>query len=83
MSKQFSTAGRVHTTTSFAGQGGRKAGCGMCYDDYSESSGNPLSHSYSRLAYLNRVRFPNDDTKPDDLNGECIIIQAGKKKEEE
>lgn len=82
MSKQFSTAGKLFNMTSFGGQGGRKAGCGMLYDDYSESSGNPLPRSYARYASLSRVRFPNDDTKPEDLNGECIIVQAGKKKED-
>lgn len=79
MSKSFSSLGNMHTTTSFAGQGGRKAGCGMLYDDYSENSGNPLTRSYARFAFLRQVRFPNDDTRPEDLNGECIIVQAGRK----
>ena len=76
-----SSVGKMHSKTSFRAQGARKAGCGMLYDDYSENSGY-TGHRYHRHdSFFNPVRFPNDDTKPENLNGECIIIQAGKKKE--
>ena len=53
--------------------GGRKAGYGMYEDDYSEESGD----RHYRLR--ERVRFPNDDTKPEELNGECIVVNPGRK----
>ena len=64
--------GNLYFNTSFR-HGARKAGYGMYEDDYSEESGN---HVYVRREL---VRFPNDDVKPEELNGECIIVQEGKK----
>ena len=79
MSKSFSSLGNMHTTTSFAAQGGRKAGFGMLYDDYSEDSGYSGYRSRRHDSFFNPVKFPNDGVKPEDLNGECIIVQAGRK----
>lgn len=70
-----SRTGNYYYSTGFRGQGSRVAGCGMHYDDYSEESGK--RHVCHRI---DRVRFPNDRVEPEDLNGECIIIQAGNKK---
>lgn len=53
--------------------GGRIAGTGMAYDDYSEESGNHYGETWRPL-----VRFPNDNMKPEDLNGPVIIVQKGK-----
>lgn len=68
----MSNYGKMHTTTSLR-NGGRKAGMGVCYDDYSEASGNPSYEKYER------VRLPNDRIDPKELNGECIIVQKGRK----
>jgi len=69
--------GNIYRNTSFR-NGGRKAGIGTLYDDYSENSG------YSGQRYGSvRVRFPNDDKKPEELNGECIIVQKGKNNDSE
>lgn len=62
--------GNLYTNTSFR-NGGRKAGYGIIHDDYSEESGN---RSYERHE---RVRFPNDDVKPEELNGPVICIKKG------
>lgn len=72
------TSGNYYRMTSFVTQGGRRAGCGMYYDDYSEESGK--RHVCHRI---DRVRFPSDKIEPEDLNGECIIVQAGNKKAQE
>lgn len=61
-------------TTSFANSG-RYAGNGIVHDDYSENSGNP---NYYKSGY---PRFPHDHINPEELNGECIIVQKGRKKE--
>lgn len=58
------------------GNGGRYAGCGIIYDDYSENSGNPR---YNKSGY---PRFPHDNVQPEALSGECIIAQKGHKKDE-
>lgn len=70
-----SRTGNYYYSTGFRGQGGRVAGHGMFEDDYSEESGK--RHVCHRI---DRVRFPSDRVDPEDLNGECIIIQAGNKK---
>ena len=68
--------GNLHLTTSLR-NGGRKAGYGMYEDDYSdESSGQ------GHYTPWKPVRFPNDDVTPESLNGECVIIQKGKIKED-
>lgn len=64
--------GNLYTKTSFR-NGGRKAGTGMLYDDYGDESGNEYDEKYSS------VRFPNDNIKPEELNGEVIIVQKGNK----
>ena len=51
--------------------GGRKAGIGIVYDDYSEESGN---RDYEKH---DRVRFPNDNIKPEELNGPVICYKGG------
>lgn len=65
--------GNLYRGTSFANHG-RKAGTGIIEDDYSEESGGYYcNHAWER------IRFPNDNVKPEELNGECIIIKEGKK----
>lgn len=61
------------------GDSGRRAGAGIIEDDYSEESG---FRGYRRDRSYERVRFPSDESKPEELNGPCIIIQEGRKKEE-
>ena len=60
--------GNMHTTTSFR-NGGRKAGMGIVYDDYSEESG--CVNYEPREA----VRFPHDNDNWEDLNGEIVITR--------
>lgn len=71
-------SGKLYRQTNLR-NGGRKAGYGMKEDDYSEESSGRGRIIPDR--YL-RVRMPNDDVKPEDLNGPCIIVQEGKKKED-
>ena len=54
--------------------GGHIAGHGCVEDDYSEASG---CKNYEKHG---SVRFPNDRVNPEDLNGEVIIVQKGRKK---
>ena len=71
-------SGKLYRQTSLR-NGGRKAGYGMNEDDYSEESsggGRVISDRYLR------VGFPNDKVKPEELNGPCIVIQKGRKKED-
>ena len=68
-------AGRQFMTTSFR-NGCRRAGIGITYDDYSEESGN---RDYEGKRPL--VRFSTDRINPEDLNGEVIIVQKGRKKD--
>ena len=75
-----SIAGNLHSRTSFGGQGGRKAGFGMLYDDYSENSGYSGHRRYRHDNFFNPVKFPNDRIRPENLNGECVIVQAGKRR---
>ena len=60
---------------------GRLAGIGIVEDDYSEESGckpwKPITAGKDT-----KVRFPNDKKNPEDLNGECIIVQEGRKKDD-
>ena len=69
--------GRMYQTTSFY-NGGRRAGDGCWHDDYSETSGNPC---YENV--WDRVRFPNDGVKPEDLNGPVICYKAGERRAED
>jgi hypothetical protein len=56
---------------------GRFAGDGMIEDRYDEASGGKR---YEKMHY--GVRFPNDNKRPESLNGEVIIVQKGKVKED-
>lgn len=66
-----SRSGNLYRNSSLR-TGGRKAGYGMYEDDYSEESYG--GGQYNRYCW---PRFPNDDVKPEDLNGPCVIIQKG------
>jgi hypothetical protein len=68
--------GKQYTRTSFR-NGGRKAGMGINYDDYSEESSGR-----GRMCESVMVRFSTDNIKPEDLNGPCVIVQKGRKKDE-
>lgn len=70
-----SKAGRQFLITKFR-NGGRRAGAGVVYDDYSEESGNKDYEGERPL-----VRFSTDKVKPEDLNGPVIIVQEGRKKD--
>lgn len=76
MRKNGWRSGNLMTNSAF--NSGRVAGDGIESDRYDEESGGtlgPKSRAYGR------VRFPHDGEKPEDLNGPCIIIQQGRKKE--
>lgn len=75
MGKMSNEIGKLYTTTSFR-HGGRRVGMGVWHDDYSETSGNPNYEKHDR------VRFPHDNIDPKQMNGECIIVQKGRKKNE-
>ena len=61
-------------------RGNHIAGHGCIEDDYSETSG---SKSWKELSFRKStmVRFPNDNKTPESLNGECVIVQEGRKKD--
>lgn len=59
---------------------GRIAGDGMLEDDYSETSGCK-PYFKRNFAKDSRVRFPNDKVPPESLNGPCVIVQEGRKKD--
>ncbi len=50
------------------------AGSGVEHDDYSEASGNP-KHYQDKVI----VKMPHDNVTPEALNGECIVVQEGRK----
>ena len=60
---------------------GRYSGSGIEEDDYSEE------FCYRRFGERSKskapVRLPNDHVKPEELNGEVVIIQPGKKNKED
>ena len=64
-------SGNAFSFSSFRNSG-RWAGSGINEDDYSEDS---CGYSINRSVL---PRFPNDNVKPEDLNGECVIVQEGK-----
>lgn len=64
--------GRQYMTTSFR-HGGRRAGIGTLYDDYSEESGGK---DYGKPTW---VRFPHDNVDPADLNDPVICYKEGSK----
>ena len=63
--------GKLYRNTSLR-NGGRCAGEGSLYDDYSETSG---CQDYEKVE---KVRFPNDHIKPEDFNGPVICIKKAK-----
>lgn len=73
MSKKYGWSGRQMYNTQFANSG-RIAGSGVLYDDYGEDSYK--GYSYERYEY--EVRFPNDGKRPEELNGEPVVICYGK-----
>lgn len=64
--------GKMYLKTSL-NNGGRRAGDGILYDDYSESSYGPKYCEYTR------VRLPNDNIKPEELNGPVICYKEERK----
>lgn len=63
------------------GPGARRAGTGIVEDDYSDESGCKRFNNRSFYERYKIVRFPNDSIKPEELNGDVIIIQPGKRKD--
>ena len=63
--------GNLYATTSFR-NGGRRAGSGVLYDDYSEESG-VRSNDKDRWE---PIRFPHDGVDPKTLNGPVIRYQG-------
>lgn len=57
--------------------GGRIAGAGTFYDDYSEESGNPATETVRPL-----VRFSTDNIPPEALNGPVVCVKKGKNADE-
>lgn len=68
-------SGKLYRQTDLR-NGGRRAGFGMAEDDYSEESSGR-----GRVRPFDPVRLPNDDVKPEELNGPCIVVQACKRKD--
>lgn len=68
--------GNLYRYTGFR-NGGRKAGIGILYDDYSEDSED--HGCYGGV----KVRFPRDNIKPEELNGPVICYKAGERRTEE
>lgn len=64
--------GNLYRNTSFR-NGGRRAGIGTLYDDYSEESGGK---NYEKHCM---VKFPHDNVDPEELNGPVICVKEGKK----
>lgn len=64
------TTGNLYRNTSFR-NGGRKAGAGVAYDDYSEES---MGHE---LGHWEPVRFPSDGENPEELNGPVHVYREG------
>ena len=61
--------GRQYINTNFRNSG-RVAGYGIIHDDYSEESGNKDYEKHDR------VRFPNDNISPEELNGPVICFKG-------
>lgn len=57
-------------------ENGRCAGYAVLHDNYSENSGG---RKYYKSGW---PKFPHDRIPPEALNGECIIVQEGHKKDE-
>ena len=78
MTTDNTNTGRLYLGSGLANHG-RKAGTGIIEDDYSEESGGyELGGSKDPYKW---VRFPNDSVKPEELNGEVIIVQPGNRKD--
>ena len=69
--------GNMYRKTSFR-NGGRRAGYGMSHDNYGDESGQ-WKHEDPMI--FDRVRFPHDDMKPEELNGPVICYKAKDKEE--
>lgn len=67
------STGNLFTNTSFR-NGGRKAGIGICYDDYGDESTPGEDSLGSKI----RVHLPHDNIKPEELNGPAIIVMRAK-----
>lgn len=52
---------------------GRIAGHGIVEDDYSENGDTPRYEGT-----WEKVRFPHDNIKPEELNGPVIIVREGR-----
>ena len=63
------------------GPGARRAGTGIIEDDYSDDSSYERFGERPVYERYKSVRFPNDSVKPEELNGEVIIVQPGKRKD--
>ena len=61
--------GNLYLKTSFR-NGGRTAGAGTLYDDYSDES-----YGYVGQDGSVRVRLPHDGVKPEELNGPVICYK--------
>ncbi len=61
---------------------GRFAGDGISEDNYDDESCGYQPDWSNREGFLFgwQVKMPSDGKKPEELNGECIIVQEGRKK---
>ena len=57
---------------------GRFSGTGIAEDYYGDEGATPGTDNL----LTSRVRFPNGSEKPEDMNGEVIIVQKGRKSSE-
>lgn len=65
--------GNLYQQTSLR-NGGRRAGIGILYDDYSDESFGGGNYDERYLGI--QVRFPNDNVKPEELNGPVICYKS-------
>ena len=70
--------GNLYQQTSLR-NGGRRAGIGILYDDYSDESSGEGNYDECYLGF--QVRFPNDNVKPEELNGPVICYKNSSEKE--
>lgn len=64
--------GRMFTNTSFANSG-RIAGDGILHDYYGDGGDDGVV-----TGGVKNIRFPHDNLKPEELNGECVIVRKGR-----
>ena len=67
--------GKLYLLSSFP-HGGRRAGSGMSYDNYSEDAMGGCVGGGGSV----KVSLPHDGVQPEDLNGPVRIIQPAKNK---